>query len=105
MNDGKERKISRFPKALIEEPLAARNVAEGRLRRCEGDAGKTETSAPLSTRKARRWRRQKTEREPWPGDAEGREEIADAVPGVFIDPRLLRFPRPRPRTLTAEGEA
>ena len=64
LKDGKDRKMSRLPKALMEEPLAARNVAEGRLRRCEGDAGKTETSAPLSTRKARRSRRQKTDRAP-----------------------------------------
>ena len=84
------------PKVRIEEPLAAwREAAEG-VFFCWADAGNTETSAPLSTRKERRKRRQKTERAPslW-FEAES-EEMAGVVelPGVTDDPRRERFPRP-----------
>ena len=83
------------PKVLMEEPLAAKSLEEvgEALFLCAGDAGKTETSAPLSTKKARRWRRQNTDKAPSWVEEEERDEIA--APGVTSDPRLCRFPRQR----------
>ena len=94
---GKDKDILFFPKVWIEEPLAAKRLVEEDLLLCAVVAGKTDTSAPLSTRKERRWRRQKTERAPSFGAAEERDEIAgdgdDVMPGVSTDPRPRRFPR------------
>ena len=50
---GKERGIFFFPYVWIEDPLAARSLAADLLFFCAEVAGKTETSAPLSTRKER----------------------------------------------------
>ena len=59
LRPGKARKMSLFPNVLIEEPFAARRDTEGNEDfRWDADAGKTETSAPLSTNKARLRRRQ-----------------------------------------------
>ena len=84
------------PKVLIDEPLAALRLEVERIFFCIDDAGKTETSAPLSTRKARRRCRQKTESAPSCWDREAEEEVTDEtvgeVPGA-IGPRLFRFPR------------
>ena len=87
--------MSLFPNVLIEEPFAAHKESEDDdfFFFCEADAGKTETSAPLSTRRARRSLRQKTERAPtWEGVAE-REEMSGEVPGAATGPRLSRFPK------------
>ena len=86
------------PKARIDVPFAALIVVDGVHFFCEGDAGSTETSAPLSTRKERRWRRQKTESAPSRVEAEESVEMTGAEPGVTADPRLWRFPRPGPST-------
>ena len=53
-------------------------------------------SAPLSTRKDRFRREQKTERAPWAcGRAEEREEMVNVDPGVTADSRPWRFPEPK----------
>ena len=59
----KSKAMSRVPKIRIEDPFAADNTDKG-LDLREGVAGKTDTSAPLSTKKGRFKRRQKTERAP-----------------------------------------
>ena len=84
--------MSRFPNVPIEEPLAAESIDRDGDFFWDEDAGKTETSAPLSTRKGRRSRRQKTVRAPsWL--MEETEETVGEVPGVVTDPRPARFPR------------
>ena len=86
------------PNARIDVPFAARRIVDGVHFICEGDAGITETSAPLSTRKERRWWRQKTESAPSRVEAEESVEMTGAVPGVTDDSRLWSFPRPEPST-------
>ena len=73
--------------------------------RCAGEAGKTDTSAPLSTKKDLRCRRQKTERAPLLEDAEKRVEIIGDTPGAIIGPRPGRFPGQRTVQQRAEDEA
>ena len=73
---GKERDTDLVPKVRIEDPFAAvRSVVVGVLF-CEGVVGKTDTSAPLSTRKERCWRRQNTDSAPSRGDNEERDDMA-----------------------------
>ena len=97
LSPGKDSATDLFPKVFIEVPLAARRVVGlhclGRHFLCAGDAGKTETSAPLSTKKDRFWRWQKTERAPSRVDAEESAEIFGETPGVTADSRPWRFPR------------
>ena len=110
LSPGSRSKKDLLPNVQMDMPFAARRTAKLCLLLAEGDAGKTETSAPLSTRKERRRRWQKTEREPsWV--AEEREEMAgcgvvEETPGVTGDPRRERFPK-RPKILVAAvaGEA
>ena len=89
----------------MDEPLAALRTAKLGLFLTKGDAGNTETSAPLSTRKGRRRRRQKTERAPsWVDEV--REEMAgrggvEEVPGASVDPRRDRFPKRLPKLESA----
>ena len=65
LRPGSERKMERSPKVLMEDPLAARSVDEDAADLlCADDAGKTDTSAPLSTRNVRRKRLQKTDSAP-----------------------------------------
>ena len=92
------RGITLTPNVWIDEPLAARRTDPGGELLCAADAGKTETSAPLSTRKGRRSRLQKTDSAPADDDGEGltaaeREEIVGRSPGVTADPRRPRFPK------------
>ena len=88
------------------DPLAAcRTMDEGDFF-CADVAGNTETSAPLSTRKERRRRRQKTERAP--SDTlflagVDKEETVGLMPGVTGDPRRTRFPRPTKLELGENG--
>ena len=93
-----------LPKARIEVPLAAwrKDAEEDPLSLCAGDAGKTDTSAPLSTRKDRRWKRQKTDSAPSWVEAEEREEMMCGVPGVTADSRPWSFPGPRVLVLGGE---
>ena len=64
LSPGSERKMFLRPYVCMEEPLAAVKLDKALVFFWAADAGKTETSAPLSTRKARRRRRQNTERAP-----------------------------------------
>ena len=57
-----------------------------------GEAGKTDTSGPLSTRKERRWRRQKTESAPSRDDTEEMEEMAGGVLTVEVVPGVTGNP-------------
>ena len=64
LSPGSKRENVLLPNVLMEDPLAAQRDAELLALLRAGEAGKTETSAPLSIRKDRRKRRQKTESEP-----------------------------------------
>ena len=82
--------MSLVPNVRIDVPFAANKREDDAVSFfCAGDAGKTDTSAPLSTRNARLSRLQKTVMAPSTVD----EEESVETPGVTTDPRLCRFPR------------
>ena len=83
---------TRVPKVFIDEPFAAlRTPARGDDREA-WEAGKTETSAPVSMRKGLRRCRQKRESEPTEEGALLTEERVPEEKGA-TDPRLCRFPK------------
>ena len=77
------------PKVSIDDPLAATREAERGARRSAEEAGKTETSAPVSTKKCLLEDKSFKDRDVGE-DAEVRWLI-EVLPGV-IDPRRERFP-------------
>ena len=90
------------PYVVMDVPFAADKRDSGRsFFFCSGEAGKTDTSAPLSTRNWRRNRRQKIERAPSRdeddveegGDGVETEEIVGEKPGAVTGPRPCRFPK------------
>ena len=103
LKPGKDSGTDLVPNDWIDDPLAAWSTEEGAPLLWAGDAGNTETSAPLSTKKRRRWRRQNTESAPSWEEEEEREEIAgvEGVPGVTVDSRPWSFPRPKQEWLDA----
>ena len=101
LRPGKDKERVFSPKVLILDPLAACNTVKLGLTFCSADAGKTDTSAPLSTRKGRRERLQNTDKAPWRGwglaEVEGEEDTTDirgGEPGATGGPRRDRFPWP-----------
>ena len=77
------------PKEGITVPLAATKGDDEEPWWSTGEAGKTDTSAPVSTKKAEPEISSRTKSDPW--EVLLTEEM---VPGV-IDPRRARFPKMR----------
>ena len=82
------------PKEGIIVPLAATKGDDEEPRRSTGEAGKTDTSAPVSTKKVVPETSSRTKSDPWEGLL-----IEEMVPGV-IDPRRARFPKMREAELS-----
>ena len=57
LRPGRDKKIDLLPKVLMADPFAAVRDTEGQFL-CAADAGKTDMSAPLSSKKERQRRRQ-----------------------------------------------
>ena len=89
----KSKKRVHVPNVLIRDPLAARREPDAGRAQVAGEAGYTETSAPVSTRKGRLSRRQKRERDPEEVVEVLTEERMPEENGGVIDPRRGRFPR------------
>ena len=85
----------------MDDPLAAESIDDGVELLREGEAGKTDTSAPLSTRKERFSRWQKIDSAPSEVDDgwEETEEMVGVMPGAVTGPRLCRFPRQAERQM------